>query len=265
MRQRQMMAGALAVAGWLGLAAAATAAPVVLDAQGRQIQGTAIRSHEDGRIELATPQGVRTFQPGEYRLAVADRPELFDQAETFRQANQMPSAIRAYTQVIEQYAFLTWDIEASRRLAGIQNQAGRPGEAARTLEKILDRADHFGQRNQLHSEYLRYLAALQERGELAEFGPRGLGALARAGDPPVAARALVLRGDLRVAAGQHDEAVLDFLRVATLYRQAREIQAEALFKAGQSFDELRDPSAARQMYRRLRENFPQSPFAARIP
>ena len=72
-----------------------------------------------------------------------------------------------------------------------------------------------------------------------------------------AALAQLLRGDMFLAQGQKNEALLDYLRTVVLYEQVKEIQPEALLKASRLLEELRDPRAA-DMKKKLIATYPNS-------
>ena len=79
----------------------------------------------------------------------------------------------------------------------------------------------------------------------------------------LAALALVRRGDMNKADGKRDDAVLDYLRSILMYEDVAASQPEALFKAAQLFDEMRE-SRAEELKKRLRANYPDSPYARKL-
>ena len=78
----------------------------------------------------------------------------------------------------------------------------------------------------------------------------------------LAARAQVLRGDLKRKRRQLEPAVQDYLRTVILFENIRDVQPEALYKAGETLEELRD-ARAKDLFARLQREYPDSKYAAR--
>ena len=75
-----------------------------------------------------------------------------------------------------------------------------------------------------------------------------------------AARAQNMRGDIRMAQGQLEPAVLDYMRTMVFYKDVPEYQPEAMYKAAAGLEQMRD-ERARDMYRQVVESYPDSPYA----
>jgi TolA-binding protein len=82
-----------------------------------------------------------------------------------------------------------------------------------------------------------------------------------AGSRADAARAQIMRGDIRAAQNQLELALQDYLRTVVLFKNERASQPEALLKAAQTLEKLRDNRAA-DMYRKIVEEYSSSPQAA---
>ena len=76
-----------------------------------------------------------------------------------------------------------------------------------------------------------------------------------------AARAQIMRGDIKAAQNQVEAAALDYMRTVILFASERSVQPEALMKAAESFEKLRD-SRAKDLYKKIVDEFPTSPQAA---
>ena len=83
------------------------------------------------------------------------------------------------------------------------------------------------------------------------------------GNRDMAALAQLIRGDMYLAQGQKQDALYDYLRTVVLYEQVKEVQPEALFKAAQMLEELRDPRAT-DLRKKLVADFPASDYAKRV-
>jgi hypothetical protein len=65
------------------------------------------------------------------------------------------------------------------------------------------------------------------------------------------------------ADGKRDDAAMDYLRSILMYADVVAAQPEALSKAAQLFDDMRDPRAE-DLKKRLRANYPDSPYARKL-
>ena len=71
------------------------------------------------------------------------------------------------------------------------------------------------------------------------------------------------RGDVFRAEGKREDAILDYMRVVLMFEEARSAQAEALFKAAQVLDEMRDPRAE-ELKKKLVSLYPDSVYAKKL-
>ena len=104
-----------------------------------------------------------------------------------------------------------------------------------------------------------YFDALLETKEYDKLEPK-LDDLIAKGDRGAAAKAQILRGDVKTAQNLIEEAVLDYLRTAILFKSEKDSQPEALFKAAEGLEKLRD-ERAKDFYRRVVEEYPSSSYA----
>ena len=80
------------------------------------------------------------------------------------------------------------------------------------------------------------------------------------GSREAAARAQVVRGDMKAAGGQYEEALLDYLRTAILFRAQTAVLPEATYKTAVALKNLNDPRAA-EYFQKVIDEFPKSEFA----
>jgi len=76
----------------------------------------------------------------------------------------------------------------------------------------------------------------------------------------LAARAQIRRGDVKMKRRQFEPAALDYLRTVALFKAEKDVQPEALYKAGLVLEELRH-AKARHMFDRLIKEYPESAYA----
>lgn len=253
MKQRWLI---LMAAGLLGSVAAAQASYVILQNNSR-VDGTDIRANSRGEIILQTTAGSRTFPPGSYLKAVADKPPEFDQARQLAGQQKYDDAIKILTDLVARYRFLEWDNNSRALMAQIQVAKGDAAAAISTYDDLFrNSADAKNDSNILWAYRDALLKAKQfdkleaALNEAISKGPRA-----------DAAKAQIMRGDIKLAQGQVEGAVLDYLRTVVLFKSEKEAQPAALLKAAQTLEKLRDARAGK-LYAQLREEYPQSPEAA---
>jgi TolA-binding protein len=69
-----------------------------------------------------------------------------------------------------------------------------------------------------------------------------------------------VRGDIKLSQANLEGAALDYLRSAILFESEKETLPEALFKAADALEKLRDPRA-KELYRRVASEFGGTPWA----
>jgi tetratricopeptide (TPR) repeat protein len=241
----------------MGWSAAAVHAAVVILPNGNRIEGTEIRAQRNGDIILTTAAGQRTFARGTYAKAMADKPAAFDQARSLAGQGKHDEAIAMLEKIAADFRYLDWDNNALIAVAQVQTSRGKHQEAVDVYERLLRQAPELKDDATLA---WAYRGAMLQAGMHDKLTPLLDEAIAK-GSRSDAARAQVMRGDIRLAQSQVEAAAMDYLRSAILFESEGTVQPEALFKAGEALSRLRDPRA-KDMYRRLIEKYPQSTFAS---
>jgi len=78
----------------------------------------------------------------------------------------------------------------------------------------------------------------------------------------LSAQARLELGDIALAAGEHEDALAEYLKVALLYAHEDEV-AEALYKSGRVLEQQGKPDLARERYEEALEKGARTPFAAK--
>lgn len=242
----------------LALAAGVSAAgaAVVILPNGNRVEGSDIRASRNGDVVLTTPSGQRTFARGQYTQAIADKPASFDQARALAGQGKHDEAIAMLETIATEFRFLDWDNKALIAIAQIQSGRGNHKQAVEVYDRLFRQSPEL---KQDATAQWAYRDALLAAGEYDKLLP-ALDEMISKGSRADAARAQVMRGDVRLAQSQVEAAVMDYLRSAILFESEAATQPEALFKAGQGLEKLRDPRA-KEMYRRLVTKYPSSTFA----
>ena len=222
---------------------------------GRVLEGSDLRVNARGDYVITVGSSQRTYPAAQVAEAVADRPAAYDQAAQLAQAGRYDEALTLLGDTAARYARLGWDDQANYLAARIQARQGRFEEAETTFRKLSAR---FREQPDVK------LAAAQvqvETGAYAE-AEKALDELIRSATRDLAARAQLLRGDLKRKRRQLQPAAEDYLRTVLLFENVRDLQPEALFKAADTLGELRD-DRARELREELLRNYPDSDYAAR--
>ena len=247
---------ALCVAGGLvlGLALTASAAYVEM-VDGSRREGSDIRARNDGTIILTTPQGQITFQRGQYAKAVADKPADFDRARQLAAQKNYDEALKLLDTVIQNYRFLEWDNNARVVRAQVLSAKGDATGAAEAYDQMFRTAPDMRKDSAV---LWAYFSAMVDAKQFDKLSPQ-LDELIKKGSRPDAAKAQILRGDIKMSQANVEGAVLDYLRSAILFESEKSVQPEALFKAADGLDKLRDPRA-KDLYKRVASEFAGTPW-----
>lgn len=229
----------------------------VITIQGQTVEGSDIRAKSDGEIILTTPQGTRTFYKGQYTRAVADKPADFDRAKQLIEAGKYDEATKILEDIILRYRYLEWDATAMSLLPQIYVRKGDFAGAVAAYDKLFSASPKSKEDADIQWTYRKTLLD----GKMYDKLDPLLAAVIGSGSRTDAARAQIMRGDVRMAQNQLEPAALDYLRTVVLFETEREVQPEALFKAADALEKLRD-ARAKDLYKKIVETYPNSPFAA---
>jgi len=235
----------------------AQAAPFVINSAGKQVNGSAIQSATDGTVLLTTLNGqTLTFRPGTYRQAFADKPKEMFQVEELVKQKDLTAVVQILRRVKEQYRFLGWDQRAGLMLARVYLPLKQFDNSAREYEELFAAQPQF---KKIPKERANYMQALLGAGRINDVAAMIDEDIA-SGSREAAARAQVVRGDMKAAGGQHEEALLDYLRTTILFRAQTAVLPEATYKTAIALKNLNDPRAA-EYFQKVVDEFPASEFA----
>ncbi len=238
-------------------------------AQAPEVNADAIVT-KDGRTEGREVRFRRSA--GEYILERADGSQLtFPKARVIRIEVVKPknydslaqmaergdiAAIPDLNTMIRAYDGRLWDTKAKDLLGTIYLKKGEAKKAADIYTDLKKNAAAYEITPAIEQHYMDALVADKREGKLTGE----VDTIIARGSRENAAVALIKRGDLSDNQGKTPEALWDYLRVVILFKQVKDAQPEALFKAAQTMDKLRDPRAE-QFRRELMAEYPQSRWA----
>ena len=134
-------------------------------------------------------------------------------------------------------------------------------QSAEVKEAVIASKPEAGTTSDLAPVYWEAMLATGRTGRLAPALEEAIKSAPR----PVAARAHTLRGDLLKSENRPRDALKDgYLRTITLFRDVRDAQPEALFKAAVAFEALQQVQYAESMRQRLLSGYADSDYAKRL-
>lgn len=179
------------------------------------------------------------------------KPAGYDRAVQQVEANQGAMAISVLSKIVSDYRMLQWDKPAGRYLAMAYISADQPQKALEVCEKIISEDKAAAWSGELASAYWQALMKLGKTEKLQGL----LNKAASSGSRQASAAALVMRGDIIIAAanGAPDklkEALRDaYLRVALMYNDEECVRerSEAMLKAASCFEKLGQTARAEKL------------------
>ena len=169
-----------------------------------------------------------------------DKPAGFDKYVDMVRRGQGSGAIAGLTKIVADYKMLIWDKPAGRWLVEAYLSANNAQKAFEVASGIIRDDRTAAWTGDLAPAYWKSLLKLGKTTQLENC----LRQASSAGDRGASAAALVMRGDMILAAGGDTseafrQALTDgYLRVALLYADCKEQRAEAMRQAAQCFDKL---------------------------
>jgi hypothetical protein len=252
----------MALAGILAcLAPVSARAEVLKRTDGRELEGVRIKWFETRReyqVENADGSMIPVAVDDVESVEVA-KPADFDKAVQAYKGKQYDVAIPLLENIVTQYRRLQWDNKAREMLANASFAKGDYKKAVQVLGDLMANTTKRLITDEQHVLYWTALMGAQMTAALKKDLNEALAGESKS----LAAQAMIKRGDLFKAEGKREDAVLDYMRVVLVFEEAREAHPEALFKASQLLNEMRDPRGD-ELMKKLMSLYPDSPYARRL-
>jgi outer membrane protein assembly factor BamD (BamD/ComL family) len=174
-------------------------------------------------------------------------------------ARQFDAAIPVLDDLVTKYKMLMWDNEARKLLAMAYMGKNDAKKAAATLDEYFTMVPKAQVPADVQLIYWNALLAADRASTLK----KDLDEVIATGPREMAAAAQIMRGNMNRQAGQKEAATLDYLRVVVLYENVKSVQPEALFKAAEMLEELRD-ARAETLRKKLVQEYKDSEWAAKL-
>ncbi len=241
-----------------------------------QVPGTIVKKDGQqlaGRVQwlpAAKAYGVTdargTFQIGLDQVARVDAPKPAPLDTSIAQVRSgaagAGAAIPMLLKIVDAYTMIGgWDVLAARWLAEAYLKTGVGADAVKMCERVLAQNPEAIQNPEFAYLYWDALLAVNQTAKLE----RAMEEMIKKGTRPLAAMAQIKRGDIQMKRGDLKEALVSgYLRTAVLFRDVKDVQPEALYKATKCFEELGQQSHADKTRRKLLAEHPSSPFAEKV-
>ena len=237
---------------------------VITTPEGRKIEGTIKWNARDkaygitakgGNIELSmAPDNISDLQ--------IPRPKELDAAIANVQSGNAAAAVPVLEKLANDYLMLQWDKAATRYLAEAYVKSGAPDKAIRVCEKVIAANPEAAYLGEMAPAYWQALLKSDRVSKVDDLVTKAI----KSGDRLASASALIMRGDVILAAGDTNDnakkALRDgYLRVVTLYKSEKAAQPEALYKAAKCFEKLGQSARADQMRTTLKGEHATSEWA----
>lgn len=171
-----------------------------------------------------------------------EKPKDFDRAVQLVKEGKGASAIDILEKIVRAYKMLVWDRPAARYLVEAHLAAGQAADAEKAARLIINEDREAAYKGELAPLYWQVLLKLGKSTQLENC----LRLAVESGDRAAGAEALVMRGDMILAAGPegpdtYRKALTDsYLRVVLMYTDApcKPARASAMSRAATCFDKL---------------------------
>lgn len=245
----------MAVVAVAAVAASATAAPHVVLKNGQRKDGVSIRAKADGSVFIIDANGVRfDYTRDQYAQAVTDKPAGLDAAIAAVQAKKYDEAIPALQKVMTEMRFLEWDRTAGMGLVtALEGKKDFEG-ALRVYDVLMKDYPKLEADPEVGWSYREAVFGAKQFARLEPMLVKLLAGENRTD----AARALVMRGDIRASENKPEMAVRDYLRAVLFYERETTVMPAALVRTAQTLGKMRDPRA-KEFYRRVVEEYADAP------
>ncbi len=210
---------------------------------------------------ITMPNGTEMPMPkARVKTVEIDKPAQYDQAAAAVTGGALDQAIPTLEQLSSDcYMLSPWDARCLDLLGFAYKRKGDNTKAAATYKKFYTSvANPATITLEMQRRAWDAFIAVNDKTTLGQ----SVEAAIAKGPRENAAAAHIARADMAKSEKNLQDALLDYLRVVLLYEQIKAIQPEALYKAAQCLEELRDPRAE-DWRKKLMADYPQDPWASK--
>lgn len=202
----------------------------------------------------------QNYSADEIRLVQVQPPQNWEQVLKAAKANPA-SAIPALKKIASDYKMLMWDAQAGMIIGQIYLKQGQAEKALAEMAPIMMANAEAGWNSPMAPVLWKAMIDSKKTKQLGSLLEKAAGAT----DRKLAAQAMIYRGDLIESEGRTRDALRDgYLRAVFLFADQTALQPEALYKAAQAFDKLRQTPYAERMRSQLRKSYGSSTWARKL-
>ena len=216
--------------------------------------------------QITTANNATLTFPANRVELIIPRPRQLDTAIADLRGGRNAAVITGLGPILNDYLMLMHDEEIASLLIQAHLASNNSTEALKIADRVIGSRPEAAFRGAMTGPYWAALLAANQTEKLRGLLDKAI----QTGDIPAMSQALVMRGDMILNKANptsldHRQALVDgYLRVIVLYaKDAKDVLAEALYKAAQSFDKMGQTSRAQIFRNRLHAEFPNSDWAAR--
>lgn len=236
--------------------------PYIIAANGKKWVGADLQAYEGKMVLTSSKTGkTKDFPFGSFRRAYRPMPNQYATAVRQFENGDSDNALRGFQKVQKDNRFFEWERRAALYQIRIHMKAGNDAGAQAVLKQIA-----ASDRSAIDKDPYIKLAVLEMSKKMSpeKFEDRVVEALAHP-DRAVAAVATVWEAD-RLMTTKPELALVEFKRVLEFFGdQSPELLAEASYKAGKTAKRLRQNALAAEFFRKTKEDYPDSTWAAKAP
>lgn len=241
----------LFVAGWVA------AAPYVIRKSGTKHEGKDIRKMRNGDIVLTKENGDRlTFTEDQVEEAVADKPRRFDAAVEAVKQGKNEMATDALEKIVDEYEGLSWDVKAMPYLARAYAGTEQYQKAVNLFQDMFEENPELKNESELMMPYSDVLLKAGKTATLKKL----LDEMISEGDRKAAAKAQLMRGNIKMEEENYKGAAKDYLRTVYFFRNIESVMPEATYKLAQALEKMRD-NRAEKWYKTVVQRYPGTEYA----
>ncbi len=195
------------------------------------------------------------------RVVLKKQPAALAGAVAAVKRGQYAAAIAPLKKIKEDYEMFGPDVTAAQYLAKAYLGMNKAADAVRMCDEVLRSNPNAAGTGEFAGVYWDALLKANQTAKLARI----LGDAVKTGSRPVAAVALIKRGDIDMKKGEAKKALLDgYLRAILLFQDIKDVQPEALFKAIKAHEAVNEHHYAEKWRKRLLSGYATSEYAKKL-
>ena len=207
-----------------------------------------------GQSMIITPKQVE-------KMVIEEPPNLAQAVKAVQKGQFTGRPVTELQKIMGEYEMLQHDVTAVTWLAVAYLNTGKEEEAFAAFNKVMADRDESAMSAHSVRVYWDVLLKNEKFAELEKEVRKGI----EQGSRAVAAVAQIKRGDMDRLKKNYKEALVGgYLRTIVLYKEIRDVQPEALYRAAECFEELGQSPYAEKMRKKLLAEYPKHRYSTMV-